>query len=67
MSSGAADEATVSSLVSRFGSLLVSAGTTIGTIVGFGYVGVCALAFTFQRKLQSVSYTHLTLPTICSV
>lgn len=52
MTSGAADEATVSSLLSRFGGVLTSVGSTIGTIVGFGYFGVCALAFTFQRKLQ---------------
>ena len=32
--------------------MLTSVGSTIGTIVGFGYFGVCALAFTFQRKLQ---------------
>ena len=32
--------------------MLTSVGSTIGTIAGFGYFGVCALAFTFQRKLQ---------------
>ena len=36
-------------------------------VVSFGFKGGRTAAETFMKHLKSVSYTHLTLPTICSV
>ena len=43
---------------SRYGSL------ALGAISG---IGLAILVFGFSMKPGTVSYTHLTLPTICSV
>lgn len=40
------------SLAGRLGGLALSAGKTLGCVFGCGYIGVCALLYVFQRKLQ---------------
>jgi pimeloyl-ACP methyl ester carboxylesterase len=39
-------------LAGRLGGLALGAGKTLGAVVGAGYIGVCALVYVFQRKLQ---------------
>ena len=39
-------------LAGRIGGLALGAGKSLGAVVGCGYLGVCALLYVFQRKLQ---------------